>query len=283
MLEVGSVIENKYRILRTINSKGRQPCYLAYDEAGNKLYIIHEFLVDKNCELQRKSIGYYLSTIKYINHPNIVPKLIDIIINDDSLYSIEEYWEGTPLSKIVEESGAQSVNYVVEWAIQLCNLLGYLHSKVPSLIFRDMNPDNVILKPDGNLMLLINFGTVISTRKLRYTVKTCDFKFKGAKGCTAPEQYSDENSADIRTDIYGLGATLYFIATGHNPGEPNCDMYTVLYRNPAIPERLIRIIKKCTMPSPEDRYQSCDELLCALGAKNTISAISGKIKRQAQK
>lgn len=87
-----------------------------------------------------------------------MPSIIDVIDTDDSFIIIMDYIQGNSLNKALEEYGAQPQDRVIEWAKQLCDVLGYLHSRQPPIIYRDMKPANIMLKPDGNVTL-IDFGT----------------------------------------------------------------------------------------------------------------------------
>ena len=83
---------------------------------------------------------------------------MDVIEDDDRFLIVMDYIQGNSLSKALDEFGAQPQDEVIRWAKQLCDVLGYLHSQNPSIIYRDMKPANIMLKPDGNVAL-IDFGT----------------------------------------------------------------------------------------------------------------------------
>lgn len=110
-----------------------------------------------------------------------------------------DYIEGNPLSSALEESGAQPQNQVIAWAIQLCDVLGYLHAQSPPIIYRDMKPSNIMLKPDGNLTL-IDFGTAREFKEKNLADTVC----LGTIGYAAPEQFGRMGQTDARTDIYCL-------------------------------------------------------------------------------
>ena len=122
-----------------------------------------------------------------------------------------------------------------------------------------MKPANIMLKPDGSVML-IDFG--IAREFKEYNVE--DTSCLGTRGYAAPEQFGGKGQTDARTDIYCLGATIYHLITGHNPCDPPYEMYPIRHWNPAFSSGLEKIILKCTQQNPEDRYQSCAELLYAL-------------------
>ena len=170
-----------------------------------------------------------------------------------------DYIQGNSLNKALKEYGAQPQEYVIEWAKQLCDVLGYLHSRKPPIIYRDMKPSNIMLKPDGNVTL-IDFGTAREFKEKNLADTTC----LGTVGYAAPEQFGGMGQTDARTDIYCLGATLYHLVTGCNPSEPPYEMKPIREINPSLSSGLERIILKCTQRNPEDRYQSAAELMYAL-------------------
>lgn len=183
-----------------------------------------------------------------------------MIDTEDSFIIIMDYVQGNSLNKALEEYGAQPQEYVIEWAKQLCDVLGYLHSRQPPIIYRDMKPANIMLKPDGNVTL-IDFGTAREFKEKNLADTTC----LGTVGYAAPEQFGGMGQTDARTDIYCLGATLYHLVTGCNPSEPPYEMKPIREINPSLSGGLERIILKCTQRNPEDRYQSAAELMYALG------------------
>jgi serine/threonine-protein kinase len=170
-----------------------------------------------------------------------------------------DYIEGEPLSKIIDEYGAQPQNLVIDWAKQLCDVLDYLHTRHPSIIYRDMKPANVMLRPDGNVKL-IDFGIAREYKEQNLA----DTVSLGTKGYAAPEQFGGRGQTDPRTDIYCLGVTLYHLVTGKNPCEPPYELYPIRHWNPQLSGGLEKIIQKCTQLNPDDRYQSCAEVLYAL-------------------
>ena len=134
-----------------------------------------------------------------------------------------------------------------------------------------MKPANVMLKPDGNITL-IDFGTAREYKEKNLADTTC----LGTVGYAAPEQFGGMGQTDARTDIYCLGATLYHLVTGMNPCEPPYEIKPIREINPTLSSGLERIILKCTQRNPEDRYQSCAELMYALEHYEEIDDIHRK-------
>lgn len=266
MLEIGSLVGGKYKILSEIGHGGMSVVYMAINEKANKTWAIKEVRKDgiKDFEVVRQGLIVETDLLKKLKHPNL-PSIVDVIDDENSFLIVMDYIEGNPLSKALEEYGAQPQEYVIEWAKQLCDVLGYLHTRKPPIIYRDMKPANVMLKPDGNIML-IDFGTAREFKEKNLADTVC----LGTMGYAAPEQFGGMGQTDARTDIYCLGATLYHLVTGCNPSEPPYEMRPIKQINPSLSSGLERIILKCTQRNPDDRYQSCEELRYALDHYNEI-------------
>ena len=260
MLEIGSLVDGKYKILSKVGQGGMSVVYMAINEKANKTWAVKEVRKDGVLDFEAVKQGLVAETdiLKKLSHPNL-PSIIDVIDNDDSFIIIMDYIQGNSLNKALKEYGAQPQEYVIEWAKQLCNVLGYLHSRKPPIIYRDMKPSNIMLKPDGNVTL-IDFGTAREFKEKNLADTTC----LGTVGYAAPEQFGGMGQTDARTDIYCLGATLYHLVTGCNPSEPPYEMKPIREINPSLSSGLERIILKCTQRNPEDRYQSAAELMYAL-------------------
>lgn len=274
MLEIGSIIDGKYKILNVIGKGGMSVVYLAMNERANKQWAIKEVRKDgvQNFEVVKQNLIVETDLLKRLNHPHL-PSIIDVIDGDGTFLIVMDYIEGNPLSKAIKNSGAQNQDDVIEWSKQLCDVLGYLHSRKPPIIYRDMKPSNVMLKPDGNVML-IDFGTAREFKSTSVADTTC----LGTQGYAAPEQFGGHGQTDARTDIYCLGATMYHLITGHNPAMPPYEMYPIRQWNPMLSSGLEEIILKCTQKNPDDRYQSCAELLYALDHYQDLDIENKKVQ-----
>ena len=272
MLEIGSLVDGKYRILSKIGQGGMSVVYMAINEKANKTWAVKEVRKDGVLDFEAVKQGLVAETdiLKKLSHPNL-PSIIDVIDTDDSFIIIMDYIEGNALSKSLKEFGAQPQEYVIEWAKQMCDVLGYLHSRQPAIIYRDIKPANIMLKPDGNIAL-IDFGTAREFKEKNLADTTC----LGTVGYAAPEQYGGMGQTDARTDIYGLGATLYHLVTGCNPSEPPYEIKPIREINPSLSSGLERIIQKCVQRNPDERYQSAAELMYALDHYEEIDDIYRK-------
>lgn len=257
MLEIGSLVDNKYRVLDVVGSGGMSTVYLARNERANKSWAIKEVLKlgEENLEIKKNSLIAETEMLKKLNHPNL-PTIVDVIETDNTFLVVMDYIEGNDLGDIINEFGAQPQEKVIEWAKQVCDVLRYLHTRNPVIIYRDLKPANIMLKPDGNITL-IDFGTAREA-EVKDVANTISL---GTRGYAAPEQFGDGARADNRTDIYCFGATIYHLVTGHNPAEEPYIIEPIRDINPALSGGLEKIILKCTQPKPQDRYQDCDELM----------------------
>ena len=175
---------------------------------------------------------------------------------------IMSHIQGVSLRQMLEDNGVLPQNKVIKWGKQLCYILGYLHSQNPPVIYRNLTPNYIVLKSDGNLALT-DLG---------------DTTWIGTPGYAAPEQYGGQT--DARTDIFGLGATMYHLLTGHSP---NHDLTMVPIRtiNESLSATLEQIILKCTQLDPKQRYQSAAELLYALeNSSDDIIVRNRRLKRK---
>lgn len=261
MAQRGLTIDNKYEILKEIGRGGMSVVYLAMDKRLNKQWAVKEIkkqVNDENNDVIVQDLLTEANLMKRLDHPAL-PRIVDIIDNGEIIYIIMDYIEGESLDRIVNKEGAQSQEIVLDWAKQLCDVLSYLHRQNPPIIYRDMKPSNVILKPEGKLKL-IDFGIAREYKQCNNE----DTKYLGTKGYAAPEQFGGMGQTDLRTDIYCLGVTLYHLVTGHNPTEYPYEIYPIRKWNPSLSPGFEKIIAKCTQMNPSDRYQSCDELMYAL-------------------
>ncbi len=272
MLEIGSLVDGKYKILNKVGQGGMSVVYLAMNEKANKQWAVKEVRKDgvKDFEIVKQGLVAETDILKKLSHPNL-PSIVDVIDTEDSFIIIMDYIQGNSLNKALDEYGAQPQEHVIAWAKQLCDVLGYLHTRTPAIIYRDMKPANIMLKPDGNVTL-IDFGTAREFKEKNLADTTC----LGTVGYAAPEQFGGMGQTDARTDIYCLGATLYHLVTGMNPCEPPYEIKPIREINPSLSSGLERIIQKCTQRDPNDRYQSAAELMYALEHYEEIDDIYRK-------
>lgn len=256
MLKIGSVVDGKYKILNEIGHGGMSNVYLAINEKANKPWAVKEVRksLNRDFNMLRQSLIMETDLLKKLKHPNL-PSIIDVIDSDENFLIVMDYIEGNTLERLLAEEGAQPQEQVADWALQLCDVLEYLHTREAPVIYRDMKPSNIMLKYDGSVVL-IDFGTAREFKECNVADTCC----LGTNGYAAPEQFGGMGQTDARTDVYCLGTTLYHLVTGHNPSEPPYEMYPITKWNPRLSTGLEGIIQKCTQKNPSDRYQSVREL-----------------------
>lgn len=258
MTEVGTVIEGKYEILKEIGHGGMSVVYLANDTHLNRNWAVKEVKkkgAGKNDEVVVNSLLAEANMVKRLDHPAL-PRIVDIIDNGVTIYIIMDFIEGESLDKVLEEYGAQPEEKVISWAMQICDVLSYLHSQKPPIIYRDMKPANLMLKPNGNISI-IDFGIAREYKEQNLA----DTTVLGTKGYAPPEQYSGQT--DARSDIFALGMTMHHLLTGVDPRSGEAYV-PVRQWNPELSEGIEFIINKCVKPVAENRYQNCTELLVDL-------------------
>jgi serine/threonine-protein kinase len=261
-LRIGDLVDGKYRIIAQTGKGGMSTVWLALNEAVNKQWAIKE--VKKSSpstsdQIIKQNLVTEAGILRHLKHPHL-PSIVDIFNEDDTFLIVMDYIEGRTLSDILKEQGRQPQADVVDWALQICSVFKYLHSLNPPIIYRDMKPGNVMLKPDGNIMV-IDFGTA---REYKHQSSE-DTIHLGTKGYAAPEQFQDNHQqTDPRTDIYNLGATMYHLVTGKNPSKPPFKFLPIRQVDRTLSSGLESIILKCVAPDPNERYQTVDDLEFAL-------------------
>jgi len=282
MSKIGMVLDGKYEILKEIGRGGMSIVYVAIDNRLNKQWAIKEIKNDglQNIQIMLKSLEVEANILKKADHP-VLPRIVDILEKEGTIYVVMDYIEGLAMDRVLETEGAQPQEKVIQWAKDLSSALEYLHSMDPPIIYRDMKPSNIMLKPDGNIKL-IDFGIAKEFKE----ENIADTTALGTRGYAAPEQFGDSAGhgvykTDERTDIYCLGATLYHLVTGMNPAKPPYEIRPVREWDPSLSVGLENILLKCTQPNPEDRYQTCSELIYALThyQDQTEEYVKGLIRR----
>lgn len=276
MAKIGNVIDGKYEILKEVGRGGMSIVYLAMDNRLNKQWAIKEIKkkgTNSENQIVVQSLLSEANLMKSLEHPYL-PRIVDIIENGQTIYIVMDYIEGEPLDKILKSKGAQSEEAVIEWGKQLAEVLDYLHSRRPAIIYRDMKPANIMLRPDGSIKLY-DFGIAREYKEQN----SSDTVSLGTKGYAAPEQFGGMGQTDARTDVYGLGVTLYHLVTGKNPCEPPYEILPIRDVNPQLSSGLEYVIKRCTQLNPDERFQSSMEVLFALNHLEEI----GEPHRKRQK
>ncbi|MBK7447938.1 MAG: protein kinase [Anaerolineales bacterium] len=215
-LMAGVTLVNRYNIQDVIGIGGMGSVYRARDmHFPNvvKLVAVKEMINMAPDPLVRQTIVQNFereaNLLATLHHPSI-PRIYDYFSHDDRSYLVLEFIQGRDLETVINESsGFLAEDQVISWAIQLCDVLEYLHSHKPDpIIFRDMKPSNVMINQYGDV-ILVDFGIA----------KTFQTGIKGTmigtEGYSPPEQYRGD--ATPLADVYALGATLHHALTRRDP------------------------------------------------------------------
>ncbi|MEW6502941.1 MAG: serine/threonine-protein kinase [Chloroflexota bacterium] len=279
-LQTGFVLVDRYLIQDVIGVGGMGSVYRARDlHFPNviKLVAVKEMINQARDPLVRQTVVQNFereaNILVTLNHPSI-PKIFDYFSHEERSYLVLEYINGKDLEAILNESeGPIAEDKVISWAIEICDVLEYLHNHKPEpIIFRDMKPSNVMINQQGHVVL-VDFGIAKMFREGQKGTMI------GTEGYSPPEQYRGE--ASPLADIYALGATLHHLLTKRDPRmEPPFSFAERPIRqiNPAVSIELETVIQTALKYSPQERFQSAaamkEALLNAAKKTGALSRIS---------
>ncbi|MCS6776263.1 MAG: protein kinase [Chloroherpetonaceae bacterium] len=263
LLSEGVVLNDRYRIVRVLGRGGMGTVYLAEHLRLDTTVAVKEVSGprpdDEEYRLALQQCEQEARFLVRLNHPNL-PRVMDAFIESDRFYLVMEYIEGVTLETRLREAGGGPLEVadVIEWGLQIADVLAYLHSQDPPIIFRDLKPANVMVQPDGNVRL-IDFG--IARRFQPGASK--DTALLGSVGYSPPEQFG-RHQTDARSDLYALGATLHHLLTGRDPAAQPFKFPPACSLNPQVPEALSRLIDECLALDPAQRPAGVHEVAMRL-------------------
>ncbi len=249
--------EGRIKIVRQLAFGGLSAIYLA-QENEKEMVVIKEAVVPANADEQthKKAAELFEREARLLiklDHPNIA-KVFDHFAEDNRSYMVLEYIRGQDLRQLVKQNGAQSEESVLHWAKQVASILTYLHSQDPPIIHRDLTPDNLVRKEDDTITL-IDFGAA------NEFVGNATGTMVGKQAYIAPEQL--RGKANLGSDIYALGGTMYFLLTGKDPEALMSSHPKHIV--PEISDELDALVAACTEMESTDRPQSAAILAQMLG------------------
>ena len=267
-------MDETYEILGYLGSGSGGVIYKAYHKRLQKEVVLKKIKrKSRDARINRNEVDI----LKNLNHMYL-PQVVDFFEENGEIYTAMSFIPGRSLKELMEERRQFSQRQLIRWAMQLCSALNYLHTQTPPIIHGDIKPANIMVTPRGDVCLIdfnVSFA-VNGNTVLGYT-----------EGYASPEQYiialdSREGRElpqyrviDEKSDIYSLGITMYEMVTGHVPFDHENGVTIALMHlqneitppsqvRDGIPDSLEKIILKCTMKKPEDRYQTADELIADL-------------------
>ena len=270
MLEINSIFENQYRILRVIGRGGMGTVYLAEDtEDRSRWAVKEEWITEEN----RALLTSEAELMERLSHPAF-PRLRYKTQRDGFLYLVMEYINGRTLEDCIKERGRIGEAVVRDWFIQICSALLYLHGLEPPVVYRDLKPSNIMLEPTGQIRI-IDFGIAQEYRRGGSQVDVAAL----TRGYAAPEQYDSRYYLDMRTDIYALAVTIHYLLTGKDPNKPPYHFSSVRKLRRDASYGMDYIVKKCLQPNPDKRYRDASRLLADL---ENLDAIDRDLRSRAK-
>jgi len=267
-LAEGAILkEGKYTVESKLGAGGQGVAYLVKDHVENKAVVLKEMLlpVFVDMTVRRQALDRFESEcriLRALDHDQVV-RLIDFFVEDHRAYLVLEYIDGRNLKDEVKLGKTFSIAEVKRLALEMCNILQYLHEQTPPVVHRDFTPDNLMLTKAGALKL-IDFN--VANQQEETAAGTVV-----GKQCYMPlEQFQGNPSP--QSDIYALGATLYYLLTGLEPEPLTSSHPRESLVSSGLPEEAIdaidALVAKCTAKNLSERFQNIEDLREALNRLN---------------
>jgi len=264
-LEPGTQLQHgAYTVVRQMAFGGFSAVYLANDSQGNKV-VLKEALFSNQIETQNKELELFQREAKLLaqlNHEQIA-RIQDQFVESQRHYLVIQHIDGDNLRDLVRRKGTVSQSTVRLWAVEMAQILDYLHQQSPPVVHRDFTPENLLLDRDERLCL-IDFGAA------NEFIERATGTFIGKQCYMPPEQV--RGKTEPASDFYSLGCTLYFLLTGKDP-EPlsTCSPRAL---NSSISADLDQLVQRLTSMEPGSRPKSSREIEEALTASTTLDISS---------
>jgi serine/threonine protein kinase len=259
-------LADSYTVVNLIGRGGMGAVYRVRRASDNTVWALKEMrpqgeLAPEEQAENRRLFLQEAELLRTLSFPNL-PTVADLFEHDGRPTMVMEFVAGQSLEDRVREANAPLLEQqVVQYGIQLCRVLHYLHSCEPPIIYRDLKPSNIMLTPDG-LLKLIDFGVARTHKK----GKSKDTIAMGSAGYAPPEQYG-KGQTDARSDVYALGATLLHLLTNLPPVPLQTPQPGSIRKlNPSVDARTEAVIIKAMDLSRDNRFPSCAAMEQALVA-----------------
>ncbi len=266
----GSVLANRYKIVKQLGGGGMGNVYLATDNhLADAQRAVKEMIGKFPDEASRKKaiedFQREASVLSKLEHPSI-PTVFDYFAsNEGRYYLVMKYIQGRDLEQElkVSETGWLPEAVVVDWSIQLCDVFDYVHNLDPPIIYRDMKPANVMLDNKLKRAMLVDFGIARFVSPTQKNVTAI-----GTMGYAPPELFAGK--VEARSDLYSLGATMFHLLTGEDPQSNPLLLFDFtrfprpMQINPKLTKGIDEIIGKCVAHKPVDRFKSAADMKKAL-------------------
>ncbi len=271
-LRLGTQVRERYQVIGVVGQGGLGTVYKVTDTAadGEPVFALKE-LADQ-APGARKQFTLEAEWLKSLHHPTI-PRYRESFAWGDRLYLLMDFVEGENLEEKFARRGRRPLaeHDVVAWILPICDALTYLHSRVPPILHRDVKPANIIVTPTGH-PVLVDLG--IAKEHLPGANNTNTFVRKaGTEGYAPPEQYTANGQSGPWSDVYGVGATLYYLLSGRLPPTAvervalDMPLLHVRQLNPLVSGSADAAIVRSLAIRPTDRFHTVPEFVAALTAE----------------
>lgn len=256
-LAPGSLLGGRYKIQRLIGEGATGAVYLARDTRDRgRIWAVKELYAQADDEAE-DIFRNEIRILRALHHPAI-PALEDAFDVGEHRYLVMERVEGPTLEKVLDESRRPlPETEVLDWGLQLCDVLAYLHDRTPPVIYRDLKPSNCMLTR-GGAVKIVDLGIA---RRFN-PVTSRDTHVFGTPGYCAPEQYHGRSTA--ASDLYALGATMYVLLSKKEPEKFHFDFPPLRRCNGAVSSATESALVRALASDPAQRFPSAREMRDAL-------------------
>src|SRR5712691_11423015 len=263
------LLAGRYQLIRRIGQGGFGAVYKAADtKFNNRPVAIKEMskagLPPARVQEAEETFRHEANLLADLIHPNL-PRIYEHFTENERSYLVMDFIEGKTIEEYLEQigGGPLPVDQVIAWAEEFCDVLSYLHSHQPPIVFRDLKPANVMISESGHIFL-IDFGIA----RIFKPGQSHDTVALGSPGYAAPEQYGKAQSTP-RSDLYSLGALLHSLLTGLDPSERPFFFRPASQINPSVPSRLEALLQQMLEMDAEKRPRSAQDILQVLHSIDT--------------
>ena len=262
-LEPGTLLQDRYIIMKRVGGGGMGSVYQARDKRlADRLCAVKEMIeLFADANQRAKAVDDFrreAAVLAQLKHPSI-PTVYDNFIDGGRYYLVMEWIGGGDLADQMRQRGGTVDEAVVSrWAVQICDVLDYIHSQVPPIIYRDLKPANLMLDDKNRRVMLVDFGIARIVRPTEKGVTAI-----GTMGYAPPELFAGK--VEPRSDIYSLGATMFHMLTGSDP-QDNPLLIFDFSKNPrprqinsSISLEMENLLIRSVAHKPEDRHKSALE------------------------
>lgn len=248
-LDPGTLLQDgRIKVIQPLTSGGWSAIYLC-EWKGTTPVILKEAVVPPSASqtLKEKASEHFereAVLLAGLDNPKIA-NVIDYFVENGRQYMLLERINGSTLRTYVRDRGVVSNSQALKWALEIADIVEYLHNQDPPIVHRDLTPENLVLDMRGSL-ILVDFGAA------NEFVGTVTGTLVGKPSYISPEQFSGK--ATLQSDLYSLGAVLYFMLTGNEPEPLSCN--SPRQSNPLVEEELDELVKELTALSPDKRIKS---------------------------